>query len=248
LVALLVLEHDQPEWFSGRDAEVLDGFAEGAALALDNARRFGRLRTTSVEEERSRIAGELHDRVGQSLACLAFEVDLLVRQAADDDLRGGLEQLRGGLRSVIGDIRDTLSDLRMEVTEDRGLVETAEVFLARVNERSGRKTLFHYGRCQRLPLAEERVLWRVLYETVNQSLRRGDCTVEVWWACDAGGARLEVTTDVDGFDLADDSPPGSWVHALSEVAAGIGATVDVEQITEGTWQLQCALSRVGVTK
>jgi signal transduction histidine kinase len=248
LVALLVLEHDQPEWFSGRDAEVLDGFAEGAALALDNARRFGRLRTTSVEEERSRIAGELHDRVGQSLACLAFEVDLLVRQAADDDLRGGLEQLRGGLRSVIGDIRDTLSDLRMEVTEDRGLVETAEVFLARVNERSGRKTLFHYGRCQRLPLAEERVLWRVLYETVNQSLRRGDCTVEVWWACDAGGAHLEVTTDVDGFDLADDAPPGSWVHALSEVAAGIGATVDVEQITEGTWQLQCALSRVGVTK
>jgi signal transduction histidine kinase len=248
LVALLVLEHDQAGWFSGRDGEVLDGFAEGAALALDNARRFGRLRTTSVEEERSRIAGELHDRVGQSLACLAFEVDLLVRQAADDDLRGGLEQLRGGLRSVIGDIRDTLSDLRMEVTEDRGLVETAEVFLSRVNERSGRKTLFHYGRCQRLSLAEERVLWRVLYETVNQSLRRGDCTVEVWWACDAGGAHLEVTTDVDGFDLADDSPPGSWVHALSEVAAGIGATVDVEQITEGTWQLQCALSRVGVTK
>jgi len=46
----------------------------------------------------------------------------------------------------------------MEVTEDRGLVETAEAFLARVNERSGRKALFHYGRCQRLPLVEERVI------------------------------------------------------------------------------------------
>ncbi|MBA2438623.1 MAG: response regulator transcription factor [Acidimicrobiia bacterium] len=36
---------------------------------------------------------------------------------------------------------------------------------------------------------------RVLYETVSQSLRRGDCTVEVWWACDTDGAHLEVTTD-----------------------------------------------------
>ncbi len=241
LIAMLALEHDEPGWFTARDREVLDGFAEGAALALDNARRFGRLRTTSVEEERSRIAGELHDRVGQSLACLAFEVDLLVRRAENDELRGGLEQLRGGLRSVIGDIRDTLSDLRTEVSEDRGLVETAEAFLSRVNERSGRKALFHYGRCRRLPLHQERVLWRVLYETVNQSLRRGDCTVEVWWACDGRNAQLEVMTDVDGFDLEDGASPGSWVHALREAAAGIGASVDVEELNEGCWQLRCSL-------
>ncbi|HSH60286.1 MAG TPA: histidine kinase [Acidimicrobiales bacterium] len=248
LVALLVLEHDQARWFTGRDADALDGFAEGAALALDNAKRFAQLRTTSVEEERGRIAGELHDRVGQSLACLAFDVDLLVRQAAGDDLRTGLEQLRGGLRSVIGDIRDTLSDLRTDVTEDRGLVETAEAFLARVNERSGSKAVFHYGRCQRLPLAEERVLWRVLYEAVNHSLRRGDCTVEVWWACDAGEAHLEVTTDVDSFDLAGDADPRSWVHALREAAAGIGAEVEVEQVVEGTWELRCSLPLVGASR
>lgn len=245
LVAVLALEHDQPRWFSARDAEVVEGFAEGAALALDNARRFGRLRTASVDEERSRIAGELHDRVGQSLACLAFEVDLLVRRAPDDEVLEGLEQLRGGLRSVIGDIRETLSDLRTDVSEDRGLVETAEVFLGRVNERSGRKALFHYGRCGRLPLNQERVLWRVLYETVNQSLRRGDCTVEVWWACDGNRAQLEVTTDVDGFDLDDGSPPGSWVHTLRESAARIGATVEIEALVEGTWQLRCALADPG---
>lgn len=241
LIALLALEHDRPNGFSPHDAEVLDGFAEGAALALDNARRFGRLRTASVDEERSRIAGQLHDRVGQSLACLAFEVDLLVRQAPTDELRGGLEQLRSGLRSVIGDIRDTLSDLRADVSEERGLVETAETFLTRVNERSGRKALFHFGQCERLPLAQERVLWRVLYETVNQSLRRGDCSVEVWWACDGREAQLEVTTDVDGFDLEEGAPPGSWVHTLRETAAGVGATVDVTEPVEGTWQLRCSL-------
>lgn len=246
LVALLALEHDQPRWFSARDAEVLDGFAEGAALALDNARRFSRLRTASVEEERGRIAGQLHDRVGQSLACLAFEVDLLVRQAPTPEFRTELEHLRGGLRSVISDIRDTLSDLRMEVTDDRGFVESAEAFLARVNERSGRKALFHYGDCQRLPLVEERVLWRVLHETVSQSLRRGDCTVEVWWTCDGRDAQLEVMTDVDGFDLDGDAPPGSWVHALRAATQRIGATVEIEELIEGTWKLRCSLESVRV--
>ena len=245
LVALLALEHDEPEWFSRRDLEVLNGFAEGAALAIDNALRFGQLRTASVDEERSRIAGELHDHVGQSLACLAFEVDLLIRRTEAEDLRLGLEQLRGGLRSVIGDIRDTLSDLRTDVNEDRGLVETAEAFLARVNERSGCKTLFHYGRCQRLPLAQERVLWRILYETVNQSLRRGDCTVEVWWACDGREAQLEVITDVDGFDLHGDAPPGSWVHTLRDAAQRIGATVEIEELVEGAWRLRCSLTASG---
>lgn len=242
LVGLLVLEHDQPKWFSNRDVEVLDGFAEGAALAIDNARRFSRLRTTSVAEERSRIAGELHDRVGQSLACLAFEVDLLLRRTSNDEVRFGLEQLRSGLRSAIGDIRDTLSELRTDVTEDRGLVETAEAFLGRVNERSGSKAVLHYGHSVRLPLAQERVMWRILYETVNQALRRGDCTVEVWWTCDGRQAQLEVTTDVDGFDLHEGAPPGSWVHTLRESAAGIGATVDIQEPIEGTWQLRCSLS------
>lgn len=178
-IGLLALEHDQARAFPPGEVELVTAFAETAGLAVDNARRFGRLRTSSVDEERSRIAGELHDRVGQSLACMAFEIDHLVRHKADDELRGGLEQLRTDLRSVIGEIRDTLADLRTEVTESRGLVETAEALLDRVNQRSGHKALFHHCDSVRLPLPQEQVLWRVLSEWVNQSLRRGDCAVEV---------------------------------------------------------------------
>jgi signal transduction histidine kinase len=212
-IGLLALEHDQARAFPPGEVELVTAFAETAGLAVDNARRFGRLRTSSVDEERSRIAGELHDRVGQSLACMAFEIDHLVRHKADDELRGGLEQLRTDLRSVIGEIRDTLADLRTEVTESRGLVETAEALLDRVNQRSGHKALFHHCDSVRLPLPQEQVLWRVLSEWVNQSLRRGDCAVEVWWSCDTAHAELEVTVDLTGIDLDQsefdgDAPPG----------------------------------------
>jgi signal transduction histidine kinase len=242
LVAIVAVEHDEPGRFSARDVEVLDGFLEGAALAIDNARRFGRLRRSSADEERSRIAGELHDHVGQSLACMAFEIDLLVRHRGDDELRSGLEGLRRDLRSVITEIRDTLSDLRADVTEDRGLVEVTEAFLDRVSQRSGRKALFHHGLNERLPILHERAMWRILYETVNQALRRGDCTVEVWWASDGSGAELEITTDVDGFDLAGEAPPDqTWVEGLRGQAASIGAMVDLETPADGTHLFRCSL-------
>lgn len=243
IVGVLAVEHEVPRHFSSRDVQVLDGFTEGAALAIDNARRFAQLRRTSADEERSRIAGELHDRVGQSLACLAFEIDLLVRHRADEELRPGLHGLGRDLRTVIGDIRDTLSDLRSDVTEDRGLVETVEAFFDRVNQRSGHKALFHFGRCRRLPLPQERVMWRILYDTVNQALRRGNCTVEVWWACDGSSATLEVTTDVDGFDLNGDAPADTeWVNGVRELAAGIGATLEREDPAEGTSRISCSLT------
>lgn len=242
LVGVVAVEHEEPWRFSARDVEVLDGFVEGAALAIDNARRFRHLRRSSADEERSRIAGELHDRVGQSLACMAFEIDLLVRHRDDDELRPGLEGLRGDLRAVIAEIRDTLSDLRTEITEDRGLVETTEAFLDRVSRRSGRKAVFHHGGSRRLPILHEQAMWCILYGTVSQALRRGDCSVEVWWACDGTDADLEITTDVDGFDLdASRAPDQAWIEDLREQAAGIGATFDLETPADGIDRMRCSL-------
>ena len=81
IIGLLSIEHADAHHFTGRDVELLTGFVEPAALAIDNARWFGRLRTVGADEERTRIARDLHDRIGQSLAYLAFELDRIVRPA-----------------------------------------------------------------------------------------------------------------------------------------------------------------------
>ena len=240
VVALVAVEHEEPRRFSPRDAQVIDGFAEGAALAIDNARRFARLRRASADEERSRIAGELHDRVGQSLACMAFEIDLLVRRCGDVELQHGLQGLGRDLRAVIADIRDTLSDLRTDVSEARSFEETVETLLARVNERRGTKAVFHYGTCRRLPLASERVLWRIVAEAVNQALRQGECSIEVWWACDGTTAQLEVVVDL--AEPGEDWSRAGWTRTLADQAAGIGAVVDVDVPVEGTSRLRCSLA------
>ncbi|MER3453315.1 MAG: hypothetical protein C4344_06720, partial [Acidimicrobiia bacterium] len=65
----------------GRTVELFRGLLEPAALAIDNARWFARLRTIGADEERTRIARELHDRVGQSVAYVAFELDRIAKRA-----------------------------------------------------------------------------------------------------------------------------------------------------------------------
>src|SRR6185436_20542027 len=88
IIGVLAVEHASERHFTGRDLELLKGFVEPVALAIDNARWFGRLRTVGADEERTRIARDLHDRIGQSLAYLAFELDRIVTTESKGDAVG----------------------------------------------------------------------------------------------------------------------------------------------------------------
>ncbi|MBW3574904.1 MAG: hypothetical protein KY450_08575 [Actinobacteria bacterium] len=143
----------------------------------------------------------------------------------------------------VEDVKEALRDVGvagLTVSEARGFEETVEALLARVNERRGTKAVFHYGTCRRLPLATERVLWRVVVETVNQAVRLGECSLEVWWACDGVSAELEVVADV--AEPCDDWVEAGWARALADQAAGVGAVLQVDVLAEGTSRLRCSLA------
>jgi signal transduction histidine kinase len=166
-VGLLVLEQRGRGRFRQRDQELLAGFAEPAGLAIDNARWFSCLRTVGADEERTRIARDLHDRIGQSLAYLAFELDRIVKtEAKGAPVTGELERLRGDVRGVVGEVRDTLYDLRTDVTDATDVVEILQGFLDRVKARSQLEARLDTKVSGRLPLLQERELWRIAQEAI----------------------------------------------------------------------------------
>src|SRR5690606_3846257 len=183
---IVVLEHGEAHHFSHRDAELLAGFVEPAALAIDNARWFGRLRTVGADEERTRIARDLHDRIGQSLAYLAFELDRLVRLTKDEpEIQDPLDQLRDDVRGVIREVRDTLYDLRTDVTETQSLPVILQGYLDRVRDRSGLATMLRTEETGRLPILQEREMWRIAQEAVTNVERHAQATqITVTWRCD----------------------------------------------------------------
>jgi signal transduction histidine kinase len=212
------------------ELRVVTGLADQAALAIDNARRFGRLRTVGADEERTRIARDLHDRVGQSLAYLAFELDRISRRAGGTAVEDDLSRLREDVRKVVTEVRDTLYDLRTEVTEEQGLVSTLREMLERVKQRTGVQVQLEAAETVRLPLRQEREVWRIAQEAITNAGRHAEASrISVRWHCDDVGAELSVNDDGRGMASAAARNLDSYgMLGMRERAGAIGAVLEVD--------------------
>jgi signal transduction histidine kinase len=245
-IGLVAVEHEDTGVYGPRDLELLGGFVEAAALAIDNARWFARLRTVGADEERTRIARDLHDRIGQSLAYLAFELDRITkgrRLARDEPTVAALEQLRGDVRGVIAEVRDTLYDLRTDVSQTRTVAETLDEFLARVGARSGLLTRLRAQETARLPILQERELWRIAQEAIVNVERHAQAGVlTVTWRCDGRRASLEVADDGRGLPAGGAGRLDSYgIIGMRERAAGIGATLELSSEPGKGTRVRCTL-------
>ncbi len=243
LIGLIALERSKLDDFSTRDLEVVRAFVEPTALAIDNARWFSRIRTVGADEERTRIARDLHDRIGQALAYLAFELDRVVRRNEQDEPVGeALEELRAALRDVVTEVRDTLYDLRTDVDADKDFSAVMEEFSDRVSLRSDLDITLTCTRDRRLPLRQEREMWRIAQEALINVERHADAKrVNISWHCTGSSAELIVADDGAGF--ADDSGRADsyGLMGMRERAASIGAFLEFHSDKgEGT-TVRCSL-------
>lgn len=243
LVGMLALEHHAPGSYGRRELQLLDGFVDSAALAIDNARWFARLRAIGADEERVRIARDMHDRLGQSLASVGFGLDLIRRQVRDEPLLEDLDRLRVEVRGAVAEVRETLGDLRTDVSDQRGFVETLAGYLERVEARAGLEVNFTHHSGPRLPLNQERELWRIAQEAVTNAERHaGAQHLSVRWDCNGSGAVLVVADDGKGFAVGEAGRPDSFgLRGMRERADAIGALLDVDSAPGAGTVVRCRL-------
>jgi len=243
LVGVLALEHGTEGQLGTREARLIEGLLEPAALAIDNARWFARLRTVGAAEERTRIARELHDRIGQSLAYVAFELDRILKRAEGQVVHDDLQRLRADVRSVVGEVRETLYDMRTDVTESRGLVDALDGFLGRVRGRAGIETSFRHDETARLPVPQEREMWRIAQEAISNVERHARAShLSVQWRCDGSTALLVVADDGQGFPIGRAGRIDSYgMLGMRERADAIGAVLEFESEQGRGTTVRCRL-------
>jgi len=244
VIGLVAIEHEEPDRYDSRTAELLAGFAQPAALAVDNARWFSRLRTVGAEEERTRIARDLHDRIGQSLAYVAFELDRIVKADGKGDAVGpSLDRLRSDLRDVISEVRDTLYDLRTDVSERSDLPSVLDLYVQRVTARSGIAITVRADASARLPLPQERELFRIAQEALTNVEKHASAThVTLTYRCDGSNAMLDVTDDGVGLPAGQLGRPDSYgIVGMRERALGIGAQLDVASTAGAGTKVRCTV-------
>lgn len=244
VICLLALESRSTHAYSDRDRELLAGFAEPAAFALDNARWFGRLRMIGADEERTRIARDLHDRIGQSLAYLAFELDRIIRiDERGDPVTPDLEVLRDEARGIVGEMREALYDLRTDIADSSDPVAALRNFMNRVATRSGMEVEVHAEVLHRLPPLPERELWRIAQEAIANAERHADAKrVSIRWRTDRDSAIVEVSDDGVGYAGESAGRVDSYgIRGMRERAASIGASLDIGPGPDGGTVVRCTL-------
>lgn len=250
IMGLIALEHRAHQRFDHRAGGLLAGFVPPLALALDNARWFARLRTVGADEERTRIARDLHDRIGQSLAYLAFELDRIVgKHHAGEALGDALDHLRDDVRGVIGEVRDTLYDLRTDVSEDSSIGAILHQYAERVADRTGLEFAIDAEEVQRLPILQEREMWRITQEAITNIERHANASrVQITWRCDGGRAAIRIIDDGIGFEIGRAGRLDSYgMLGMRERASSIGATLEVHSTPGRGTSITCVLDPSATT-
>jgi signal transduction histidine kinase len=208
------------------------GRAAAAALADSEARlrELARHLESAKEEERRRIAGEIHDDIGSTLTALRFETVALGRQlqqrGVDAPRVPVMLDLIGQLVAASHRIQH---GLRPPVL-DAGLVAALQWLVSSFAERTGVQASFESNR-EDIPLSADgcAALYRAAQEALaNVSKHAHAKRVAVQLFASAEEVSLEVSDDGIGFDpdlLR--SAPGFGLRALLERARGLGGWAEV---------------------
>lgn len=227
-VGLLGLEHPDPFHFDERDTRLLTGLAEVLALTIDNARWFGRLRSLGAEEERVRLARDLHDRLGQWLTYIGFELERI--QSSEPTRSEDLARLHRDVQSALDELRETLRQLRSGVTEDAPLAVVGHEIVHSFTHRTGVQATFTADDPDcRLPVPVENELLRILQESLNNVAKHANATkVEVDWRIVGGNFELTVSDDGSGFEVARGVRDSAYgLVGMRERADVIGAQLNI---------------------
>jgi len=228
VVGLIAVEDTVPSRYGRDDIGLLNGLAGPLALAVDNALWFLRLRRFGAEAERARIARDLHDRLAQSLAYIAFELERLSIRSQDEDRRA-LSELHEVVRGIVGELRETLYQLRAGVSEDADLDHVAKEYLVRYEERTG--LIVHWrSRVERhIPYQVEQELWRVMQEAlinIEHHAHATACAID--YRVTANRVTLVIEDDGRGFDPAFVEGDHYGLIGMRERADALGAHLLVE--------------------
>jgi len=240
LIGVLAVESREEAAFGQQQAEVVHGLSEPFGIAIDNARMFLRIRSLAAAEERSRIARDLHDHVGSSLAMIGFEVDRAISATADVPAHQQmLRDLRGQVTGVISEVRDTLHDLRTDVSDSRDLAATAREFLDRVQHRAGLDVTCDITLPDRLPLLVEREVWQIAREAIVNVERHARAQhIEVRGALVDGTFRLTVSDDGVGLDHTRARSDSYGLIGMRERAERLDARLTLRHRPEGGTEMR----------
>jgi len=217
--------------------QLVETFAEQAAVALEHARLQGQLHRLAVLEDRERIAKELHDGAIQALFAVGMGLQGTALLAGSEELRARIQDAVEELDRVIRDLRNYIFGLRPGILADRQLDQALQGLVEEFGQRTGVVAIAEIDPAVAAELTGRAgdvvQLAREALSNVSRHAQAATCRVSLYR--DQGGAILEVDDDGRGFDPATPTGTGQGLRNLYERAERLGGRAEISSTTgQGT--------------
>ncbi|MGB2868151.1 MAG: PAS domain S-box protein [Bacteroidota bacterium] len=213
---MLVVGFRKYHIFSDRELRLLGSLAEKSSIAVSNAELYENLikreqelelltgaRVTAQEEERRRIAREIHDGLGQILTAVKFNLEILEDTfAGGADERKRLVEVKNLLDNAMKEAREISYNLMPSVLDDFGLAPALQLFCEQFSKRRNCDVQFHaHGLSKRLDPSIEIGLYRIAQEALNNVAKHAGAT-ETTVQIIMQEERIRMTVEDNGKGIA----------------------------------------------
>ena len=265
IVAIVVAANKDSD-YDDEDVRQLEAFASGVQLIIDERKMESALRASekecrllsrqvidAQEKERKRLAREIHDGLGQSLAAMKYRAEGYARKAgnvapADDQELKSFVQM---IRDAMDEVRRIQNDLRPAYLDMMGVLETMSDFCEKFQA-----TYKHIRTSLQIDISEQDVpdylkvpMFRIFQEAMNNAAKHSSANrILVSIRRDNGDIELAVKDDGTGFELRDGLSAngqgrGLGLFSMRERAELSGGSLEVDASPGGgtavlaTWPL-----------
>ena len=221
----------------------LDDLAAAAAPAdSSRVRSASRQVFQIIEEERMRIARDMHDGPAQSMANLVLQAEILERLIQRDpgQVVKELADFKDGVRAVLEDTRRLIFDLRPMTLDDLGLVPTLRKFVKEFGDKTGVTAQLRVtGEEHRLPGSYEPTIFRIVQEALNNARKHAAATsVEVLVSFGADRVTAVIRDDGVGMDI-----PAVEARLEADKHLGLISMRERAGLEKGTLEIRSELGR-----
>ena len=225
-------------------AEQAHTMAEEASEREDEYRRLSSQLLNLQDEERRRLARDLHDSAGQRLAALTMHLDIIgeAATALDTRSRRALADSRSLAEQCVREVRTLAYLLHPPMLDEIGLVAAVRWYAEGFTKRSGIRVVLDVGEVERLPAPIETAIFRVVQEGLTNVHRHASTTT--------ASIRLRATADAVALEIHDKGRGlrdagthrngarrpalGVGIQGMRERIRQLGGTCDVEFTDNGT--------------